>query len=128
MSKLATFAPDVEKAIRDYVSKNPRNPGTEPAESVWGFGFTRDTPRKIFSLDKMFFVRKGVYSAFTIRPGDEPLKFIVKHWTQTGEEKMTQVSKEAVQVASIQDVPAVIREAARKSREQAMALRMERIV
>lgn len=122
MPKLATFSPDAEKAIRDYVSKNPRNPGAEPVESVWSFGFTKDFPRKIFSLSKMFLAHKGMYSVFTIKPGDEPLKFIVKHWTQTGEEKMTQVSKEAVQVASVQDVPAVISEAARKSREQAMTL------
>ena len=133
MSKLATFTPDVAKAIFDFTKANPRNAKAELAESVWGFGFTKDSPRKIFSLSKMFLscqhvtTGQNVYFGFTIEPGDEPLQFIVKHWTQVSCEKVKQVSKEVEHIARIQDVPAVIRNAARKAHEQAMALRLERI-
>lgn len=49
MSKLATFTPDVARAIFDFTKANPRNAKAELAESVWGFGFTKDSPRKFFS-------------------------------------------------------------------------------
>lgn len=94
MSKLATFTPDVAKAMFDYTRKNPRNAKAELAESVWGFGFTKDSPRKILSLSKMFLscqhvtTGQNVYFGFTIVPGDEPLQFIVKHWTQVGDERV----------------------------------------
>lgn len=73
-----TFTPDVAKAIFDYTRQNPRNAKAELAESVWGFGFTKDTPRKMFSLSKMFLscqhvtTGQNVYFGFTIEPGDEP--------------------------------------------------------
>lgn len=133
MSKLATFTTDVAKAMFDFTRQNPRNAKAELAESVWDFGFTKDSPRQIFSLSKMFLscqhVTSGqnVYFGFTIEPGDEPLQFIVKHWTQVGDEKVTQDFKEVEHVARIQDVPAVIREASLKAHEQAMALHLERI-
>ena len=133
MSKLATFAPEVARAMFDFTKANPRNAKAELAESVWGFGFTKDSPRKILSLSKMFLscqhvtTGQNVYFGFTIVPGDEPLQFTVKHWTQVGDEKVTQVSKETEHVARIQDVPAVIRNAAKKAHEQAMTLHLERI-
>ena len=109
MSKLATFTPDVAKAMFDYTRKNPRNAKAELAESVWDFGFTKDSPRKIFSLSKMFLscqhvtTGQNVYFGFTIVPGDEPLQFIVKHWTQVGDEKVTQDFKEVEHIARIQE-------------------------
>ena len=42
MSKLATFTTDVAKAMFDYTRQNPRNSKAELAESVWGFGFTKE--------------------------------------------------------------------------------------
>ena len=131
MSKLATFTPDVARVIFDFTKANPRNAKAELAESVWGFGFTKDSPRKIFSLSKMFLscqhvtTGQNVYFGFTIEPGDYPLQFIVKHWTQVGDEKVTQDFQETEHIARIQDVPAVIRNAAHKANEQAMALHLE---
>ena len=133
MHKLATFTPDVAKAMFDFTRQNPRNAKAELAESVWDFGFTKDSPRQIFSLSKMFLscqhvtTGQNVYCGFTIEPGDEPLKFIVKQWTRVGDEKVTQGFKEVEHIARIQDVPAVIRNAARKAHEQAMAMHLERI-
>lgn len=131
MSKLATFTPDVAKAMFDYTRKNPRNAKAELAESVWGFGFTKDSPRKIFSLSKMFLscqhvtTGQNVYFGFTIEPGDEPLQFIVKHWTQVGDETVTQLGTTKEQVARVDDVPAIVHNAANKAKELANALRLE---
>jgi hypothetical protein len=55
------------------------------------------------------------------------LQFIVKHWTQVGDEKVTQNFKEVEHINRIQDVHVVISEASRKAHEQAMALHLERI-
>jgi hypothetical protein len=125
------FTQQVAKAIFDFTKANPRNAKAELAESVWGFGFTKDSPRKIFSLSKMFLscqhvtTGQNVYFGFTIEPGDEPLQFIVKHWTQTGDETVTRLGTTTEQVAKVEDVPAIVHNAVNKAKELANALRLE---
>lgn len=125
------FTQQVAKAMFDYTRQNPRNAKAELAESVWGFGFTKDSPRKIFSLSKMFLscqhvtTGQNVYFGFTIEPGGEPLQFTVKHWTQTGDETVTRLGTTTEQVAKVEDVPAIVQNAANKAKELAKALRLE---
>ena len=131
MTDKKPFTPEAAKAIFDYTKANPRNAKAELAESVWGFDFSKDTPRKIFSLSKMFLscqhvtTGQNVYFGFTVEPGDEPLQFIVKHWTQVGDEKVTRLGTATEQVARAEDVPAVVQNAANKAKELANALRLE---
>jgi hypothetical protein len=125
------FTQQVAKAIFDFTKANPRNAKAELAESVWGFGFTKDSPRKIFSLSKMFLscqhvtTGQNVYFGFTIEPGDELLQFIVKHWTQVGDETVTRLGTTTEQVAKVEDVPAIVHNAVNKAKELANALRLE---
>ena len=125
MSKLATFTPDVAKAMFDYTRQNPRNAKAELAESVWGFGFTKDSPRQIFSLSKMFTAVRGVYYGFTMKPTEEPLRFIVSFFEQRGEEGTRNLGDEVKHIALIDDVPKVISNAANQAKTLADALRME---
>lgn len=125
------FTQQVAKAIFDYTRQNPRDPKAKLPESVWAFDFSKDTPRKIFSLSKMFLscqhvtTGQNVYFGFTLEPGDEPLQFIVKHWTQVGDETVTQLGTTKEQVARVEDVPAIVHNAANKAKELANALRLE---
>lgn len=125
------FTPKVAKAIFDFTHQNPRDPKAKLPESVWALDFSKDTPRKIFSLSKMFLssqhvtTGQNVYFGFTLEPGDEPLQFTVKHWTQVGDETVTQLGTTKEQVARVDDVPAIVHNAANKAKELANALRLE---
>ncbi len=125
------FTQKVAKAIFDFIRQNPRNPKAKLQESVWCLDFSKDTPRKIFSLSKMFLscthvtTGQNVYYGFTIEPGGEPLQFTVKHWTQVGDETVTQLGTTTEQVAKVEDVPAIVNNAANKAKELANALRLE---
>ena len=125
------FTQQVAKAIFDFTRQNPRDPKANLPESVWVLDFSKDTPRKIFSLSKMFLscthvtTGQNVYFGFTVEPGDEPLQFIVKHWTQTGDETVTRLGTTTEQVAKVEDVPAIVHNAVNKAKELANALRLE---
>ena len=125
------FTPEAAKAIFDFTRQNPRDPKARLPESVWALDFSKDTPRKIFSLSKIFLscqhvtTGQNVYFGFTVEPGDYPLQFTVKHWTQVGDEKVTRLGTITEQVARVEDVPAIVRNAANKAKELANALRLE---
>ena len=121
MTKLATFTPDVAKRIFEYTKANTR----KERESVWGFGFTKDYPRQIFSLSKLFTAVRGVYYGFTMKPTEEPLRFIVSFFEQRGEEGTRNLGDEVKHISLIDDVPKVISNAANQAKTLADALRME---
>lgn len=134
MSVCKTFSPEVAKAIFDYTKEHPRDPNAELAESVWGFGFTKDSPRKIFSLTKMFLAcphivtGKNIYYGFTIypgkRPGDGPLDFRVKIWQQTADEKVKNIGESEWSLANIEGIPNMIANAVHNAKEPAKALHL----
>ena len=132
MSYINTFTHEVAESIFKFTKENRKFPNKDLPESVWGFGFTKDSPRRIFSVTKMYLscqhraTGKNIYFGFTVTPGKYPLQFRVKHWTQTGDERVGVEFTETEEVARVQDVPAVIRNAARKTYEQAQALYLER--
>ncbi len=118
---MLTFTQDVARKIFDYTKANPR----KSRESVWGFGFTKNPPRQIFSLSKMFIAVPGVSYGFTMKPTEEPLRFIVSFFEQRGEEGMRNLGDEVHHVSLIDDVPKVISNAANQAKNLADALRME---
>ena len=132
MSYINTFTHEVAESIFQFTKENRKFPNKDLSESVWGFGFTKDSPRRIFSVTKMYLscqhraTGKNIYFGFTATPGKYPLQFRVKYWTQTGDERVGVEFTETEEVARVQDVPAVIRNAARKTYEQALALHLER--
>lgn len=118
---MLTFAQDVARKIFDFTKANPR----KSRESVWGFGFTKNPPRQVFSLSKMFIAVPGVSYGFTMKPTEQPLRFIVSFFEQRGEEGLRNLGGEVHHVAMIDDVPKVISNAANQAKTLADALRME---
>lgn len=118
---MLTFTQDVARKIFDYTKANKR----KERESVWGFGFTKNPPRQIFSLSKMFSAVPGVSYGFTMKPTEEPLRFIVSFFEQRGEEGLRNLGDEVHHISLIDDVPKVISNAANKAKSLADALRME---
>ena len=118
---MLTFTESVAKAIFDYTKTNPR----KSRESVWGFGFTKNPPRQIFSLSKLFTAVPGVSYGFTMKPTEQPLRFTISFFEQRGEEGKRNLGDEVHHVAKIDDVPTVITNAAHKTRELANAIRLE---
>ena len=116
-----TFTDDTAREIFKYTKANPR----KSRESVWSFGFTKEPPRHIFSLSKMFIAVPGVSYGFTMKPTEEPLRFIVSFFERRGDEDMRNLGDEVHHVAKIDDVPTVIANAAHKTRELANAIRLE---
>lgn len=133
MSCINTFTSEVAESIFKFVKENRKFPNKDLSESVWGFGYTKDTPRQIFSVTKMYLscqhvaTGQNIYFGFTVSPGKYPLQFRVKYWTQRGDEQVGVEFTDTEEVASVQDVPAVIRNAAMKTYEQALSLHLERI-
>lgn len=118
---MLTFAQDVARKIFDYTKANPRT----SRESVWGFGFTKNPPRQILSLSKMFTAVQGVSYGFTMKPTEQPLRFIVSFFERRGEEGIRNLGDEVHHIALLDDVPKVISNAAKKAKSLADALRME---
>ena len=118
---MLTFTQDVARKIFDYTKANPR----KSRESVWGFGFTKNPPRQIFSLSKMFIAVPGVSYGFTMKPTEQPLRFIVSFFEQRGEEGLRNLGGEVHHIALLDDVPNVISNAAKQAKTLADALRME---
>lgn len=118
---MLTFTQVVAKKIFDYTKANKR----KERESVWGFGFTKNPPRQIFSLSKMFSAVPGVSYGFTLKPTEEPLRFIVSFFEQRGEEGLRNLGDEVHHISLIDDVPKVISNAANQAKNLADALRME---
>ena len=118
---MLTFTQAVAKKIFDYTKANKR----KERESVWGFGFTKNPPRQVFSLSKMFIAVPGVSYGFTMKPTEEPLRFIVSFFEQRGEEGMRNLGDEVHHISLIDDVPKVISNAANRAKNLADALRME---
>lgn len=115
-----TFTDYVAREICNYTKTRPR----KLRESVWGLGFTKTAPRQIFSLSKMFLAVPGVSYGFTMKPTEEPLRFIVSFFERRGDEDMRNLGDEVHHVAKIDDVPKVVENAARKARELADALHL----
>ena len=118
---MLTFTQAVAKKIFDYTKANKR----KERESVWGFGFTKNPPRQVFSLSKMFIAVPGVSYGFTMKPTEEPLRFIVSFFEQRGEEGLRNLGDEVHHISLIDDVPKVISNAANRAKNLADALRME---
>lgn len=119
---MLTFTPDVARKIFDYTKANPR----KSRESVWGFGFTKETPRQIFSLSKLFTAVPGVSYGFTMKPTETgPLQFKISFFEQRGEEGMRILGDEVQHIALLDDVPKVINNAAKQAKSLADALRLE---
>lgn len=118
---MLTFTEPVARKIFDYTKENPR----KSRESVWGFGFTKNPPRQIFSLSKLFTAVPGVSYGFTMKPTEQPLRFIISFFEQRGEEGKRNLGDEEHHVAKIDDVPTVIANAAHKTMELAKAIRLE---
>lgn len=123
-----TFADQVEQEIRNFARQNPMDPKANPAESVWGFGFTRDNPKRLFSVSKLFLAVPGVSYGFRVYATPEPLAFRVKIFqlkSDGGSRKPVTLGDTMEQVALLPDVPKVIRNAENKTRELANAIRLE---
>lgn len=118
---MLTFAQDVARKIFDYTKANPRT----SRESVWGFGFTKNPPRQILSLSKMFTAVPGVSYGFTMKPTEQPLRFIVSFFERRGEEGIRNLGDEVHHIALLDDLPNVISNAAKKAKSLSDALRME---
>ncbi len=118
---MLTFTQDVARKIFDYTKANQR----KSRESVWGFGFTKNPPRQVFSLSKMFTAVPGVSYGFTMKPTEQPLRFTISFFEQRGEEGLRNLGDEVHHVALIDDVPKVISNAANQAKTLADALRME---
>ena len=115
-----TFTDDVAREIFNYTKTRPR----KLRESVWGFGFTKTAPRKIFNVSKLFTAVPGVSYGFTMKPTEDPLRFIVSFFEQRREEGKRNLGDEVHHIAKIDDVPKVVENAARKARELADALHL----
>jgi hypothetical protein len=132
MAYINTFPREVAESIFNFTKENRKFPNKDLSESVWGFGYTKDSPRQIFSVTKMYLscqhvtTGKNIYFGFTVSPGKYPLQFRVKYWTQSGDERVGVEFIDTEEVARVEDVPAVLRNAARKTYEQALALHLER--
>jgi hypothetical protein len=59
MRTTATFTPEVFEKIQEYVKAHPRNPNATTPESVWGYGYTKDTPRRFFRIVQDVLRHKG---------------------------------------------------------------------
>lgn len=119
-----TFTQEVATHIFDYTRKHPRNHGSLPAESVWGFGFTKDSPRKIFSLSKIFLACPNVSYGFKMEPGDCPLQFHISFFQlKTG--KTLALGEHVDHIAHIDDLPKVIDNAVSQAKNLADAVRFE---
>lgn len=125
MSATATFTPEVFEKIQEYVKAHPRNPNTSTPESVWCYGYTKDTPRRFFGLSRMFCAIKGVYYGLNIRATNEPLKFTVSIFEQIKDETVHHLGKTTEHVAILDDVPKVIANAEKQARDLAIALALE---
>ncbi len=132
MAYINTFPREVAESIFNFTKENRKFPNKDLSESVWGFGYTKDSPRQIFSVTKMYLsgqhatTGRNLYFGFTGSPGKYPLQFRVKYWTQSGDERVGVEFIDTEEVARVEDVPAVLRNAARKTYEQALALHLER--
>lgn len=122
-----TFTDQVEQAILDFARQNPMDPKANPAESVWGFGFTRDNPKRLFSVSKLFLAVPGVSYGFKVSATPEPLAFRVKIFqlNDGGSRKPVTLGDTMEHVTLLPDVPKVIRNAENKARELANAIRLE---
>lgn len=123
-----TFADQVEQAILDFTHQYPRDPKANPAESVWAFGFTRDIPKRRFSVSKLFLAVPGVSYGFKVSATPEPLAFRVKIFqlkSDGGSRKPVTLGDTMEHVTLLPDVPKVIRNAENKARELANAIRLE---
>lgn len=123
-----TFTDQVEQAIRDFTRQNPMDPKANPAESVWGFGFTRDNPKRLFSVSKLFLAVPGVSYGFRVYATPEPLAFRVKIFelkSDRDSRKPVTLGDTMEQVALLPDVIKVIRNAENKARELANAVKLE---
>ena len=119
-----TFIDDVAREIFNYTKAHPR----KLRESVWSFGFTKSSPRKIFDISKMFLAVPGVSYGFTVSATSEPLVFHVKTFelrTQGDEQKLITLGNSTEQVALLKDAPKVVENAARQAKALADALHLE---
>lgn len=123
-----TFTDQVEQVILDFARQYPRDPDDSPTESAWSFGFTRDTPKRLFSVSKLFLAVPGVSYGFTVYATPEPLAFRVKIFElkSDGESRKTVTLGDTMeQVAMLPDVTKVIRNAENKAMELANAVKLE---
>lgn len=119
---MLTFTPDVARKIFEYAKTHKR----KERESVWGFGFTKETPRQIFSLSKLFTAVPDVSYGFTMKPTEtEPLRFKISFFEQRGEDGMRRLGDEVQHITLLDDVPKVINNAAKQAKSLADALRLE---
>ena len=118
---MLTFAQDVARKIFDYTKANKR----KERESVWGFGFTKEPPRQIFSLSKLFTAVPGVSYGFTMKPTEQPLRFTISFFEHRGEEGKRNLGDEVQHITLLDDVPKVISNAAKQAKSLADALRLE---
>ena len=122
-----TFTDQVEQAILDFARQYPWDPNASPAESAWSFGYIKAT-RKLFSVSKLFLAVPGVSYGFTVYATPEPLAFRVKTFElRSGgtPRKPVTLGDTMEHVALLQDVPKVIRNAEKKARELAIAVKLE---
>ena len=123
-----TFTDQVEQAILEFARQYPMDPDASPAESAWSFGYIKDTPRKLFSVSKLFLAVPGVSYGFTVYATPEPLAFRVKTFelrSDRDSRKPVTLGDTMEQVALLPDVPKVIRNAENKARELANAVKLE---
>lgn len=123
-----TFTDRVEQAIRDFTLQNPRDPDASPTESAWSFGYITDTPKRLFSISKLFLAVPGVSYGFTVYATPEPLAFRVKIFElRSGGDprKPVTLGDTMEQVALLPDVIKVIGNAENKARELANAVKLE---
>ena len=123
-----TFTDRVEQAIRDFTRQNPRDPDASPTESAWSFGYIKDTPKRLFSISKLFLAVPGVSYGFTVYATPEPLAFRVKIFElRSGGTPGIPVTlgDTMEQVALLPDVIKVIGNAENKARELANAVKLE---
>lgn len=123
-----TFTDRVEQAIRDFTLQNPRDPDASPTESAWSFGYIKDTPKRLFSISKLFLAVPGVSYGFTVYATPEPLAFRVKIFERRSggdQRKPVTLGDTMEQVALLPDVIKVIGNAENKARELANAVKLE---
>ena len=122
------FTDRVEQEILDFARQYPRDQDASPTESAWSFGYIKDTPKRLFSISKLFLAVPGVSYGFTVYATPEPLAFRVKIFElRSGGTPGIPVTlgDTMEQVALLQDVPKVIRNAENKARELANAVKLE---
>lgn len=122
------FTDRVEQEILDFARQYPRDQDASPTESAWSFGYIKDTPKRLFSISKLFLAVPGVSYGFTVYATPEPLAFRVKIFElRSGGTPGIPVTlgDTMEQVALLPDVIKVIGNAENKARELANAVKLE---